>query len=150
MYVLNSTHNFVIKHNQVTKGFYHNSIGILKSAAAAFPTRILIEIPLSSDFFEEFWYLFPWKLLTFLISKKQITLYHNSGIILIGMLRDQLKYLPLKFPTSILIKILEELHKNSTVIWVFEEFCRHLLNFSYRLHNSSKKSFSDWTKNKQQ
>ena len=49
-YVLNSTHNFVIKHNQVTKGFYHNSIGILKSAAAAFPTRILIEIPLSSDF----------------------------------------------------------------------------------------------------
>ena len=49
-YVLNSTHNFVIKHNQVTKGFYHNSIGILKSAAAAFPTRILIEIPLPSDF----------------------------------------------------------------------------------------------------
>ena len=36
------------------------------------------------------------------------------------MLRDQLMYLPLKFPTSILIKILEELYKNSAVIWVLK------------------------------
>ena len=27
-------------------------------------------------------------------------------------------YLPLKFPTNILIKILEEFHKNSAVIWL--------------------------------